>query len=159
MTVSWILRSASESDREFLFELHCRTMREVIEKTWGWDEEWQRTDFERRFRQCVVSVIEHEGRPIGGLMLEPRPDSIDIREIQVLPEWQGRGIGTAVVRQIITQAASRGAAVTLSVVPANSRAKQLYDRLGFEVTGFESPFFRMKFGPPREEPNPSSSRG
>ena len=46
-------------------------MREAIENTWGWDEEWQRTDFERRFHRYVASVIEYEGRPIGGLMLEP----------------------------------------------------------------------------------------
>ena len=147
MTVTWILRPASERDRAFLYKLHCCTMREVIEKTWGWDEEWQRTDFARRFHQYVASVIEYEGRPIGGLMLEPLADSMYIHEIQVLPEWQGQGIGTAVVRQIITQAASRGATVTLSVVPANPRAKQLYERLGFEVTAFEAPFFRMRFGP------------
>jgi len=148
MTVAWTLRQASESDQDFLYELHCRTMREVIEKTWGWDEEWQRIDFEQRFRQYVASVIEYERRPIGGLLLEPRANSIYIHEIQVLPEWQGQGIGAAVVRQIITQAASRGATVTLSVVPASPRAKQLYERLGFEVTAFEAPFFRMRFGPP-----------
>jgi hypothetical protein len=44
-------------------------MREVIEKTWGWNEEWQRTDFERRFRQYLASVIEYQRRPIGGLLL------------------------------------------------------------------------------------------
>lgn len=148
MTVSWIVRSASEGDREFLYELHCRTMREVIEKTWGWDEEWQRQDFERRFADYLASVIESEGRPIGGLLLEPRPDSIYIHEIQVLPEWQGQGVGTAVVRRIIEQAENRGASVTLSVVLANPRAKQLYERLGFGVTGFEAPFFRMRFSPP-----------
>lgn len=105
-------------------------MREVIEKTWGWDEDWQRRDFERRFGEYIASVIECEGRPIGGLLLEPCPDSIYIHEIQVLPEWQGQGVGTAAVRQIIAQAASRGASVTLSVVPTNLRAKQLYERLG-----------------------------
>jgi ribosomal protein S18 acetylase RimI-like enzyme len=148
MTVAWILRQASENDREFLYELHCRTMREVIEKTWGWDEEWQRKDFDRRFADYFASVIESDGRRIGGLLLEPSQDFIYIHEIQVLPEWQGQGIGTAVVRQIIEQAANRGASVTLSVVPANPRAKQLYERLGFEVTGFEAPFFRMRFSPP-----------
>jgi len=31
-------------------------MREVIEKTWGWDEAWQRNDFDRRFSEYVVST-------------------------------------------------------------------------------------------------------
>jgi len=30
------------------------------------------------------------------------------------------------------------------VVQANPRAKQLYERLGFEVTEFDAPFFRMR---------------
>jgi len=50
------LRPASEEGREFLYALHCHTMREVIEKTWGWDETWQLRDFDRRFREYVVSV-------------------------------------------------------------------------------------------------------
>ena len=48
------LRSASELDRTFLCALHCTTMREVAEKTWGWDEAWQRADFDRRFAEYVV---------------------------------------------------------------------------------------------------------
>lgn len=43
------LRPASESDREFLLMLHRITLRDVIEATWGWDEAWQQTDFNRRF--------------------------------------------------------------------------------------------------------------
>jgi ribosomal protein S18 acetylase RimI-like enzyme len=119
-------------------------MREVIEKTWGWDDMWQRGDFERRFGAYLASIIECEGRATGGLLLESKPDSIYIHELQVLPEYQGRGLGTAVVQQVIQQGASRGVAVTLSVVAANARAKQLYERLGFEVTTFEAPFFRMR---------------
>ncbi len=112
--------------------------------TWSWDEAWQRTDFDRRFGEYLASVIECEGLATGGLLLESKPDSIYIHELQVLPEYQGRGIGTAVVQQVIDQAASRGVAVTLSVVPANPRAQQLYERLGFEVTDVEPPFVRMR---------------
>jgi ribosomal protein S18 acetylase RimI-like enzyme len=119
-------------------------MREVIEKTWGWDEAWQLQDFDRRFREYVVSVIECEGHAVGGLLLERKPDSVYIHELQVLPDYQGLGIGTAVVERVIEEAAACGVPVTLSVVPANPRAKQLYERLGFEVTAFEAPFFRMR---------------
>lgn len=122
-------------------------MREVIEKTWEWDEAWQRNDFDRRFGEYVVSIIEREGRPAGALWLESKPDSIYIHELQVLPEYQGRGIGTAVVRRLIDEASRNGLSVTLSVVAANPRAKLLYERLGFEVTEFDAPFFRMRHNP------------
>jgi ribosomal protein S18 acetylase RimI-like enzyme len=119
-------------------------MRDVVEKTWGWDEAWQRSDFDRRFREYVVSIIECEGRAAGGLLLERNPDSLDIHELQVLPDYQGRGIGTRVIGNVIQQAAARGVPVTLSVVPANPRARNLYEKLGSEVTAVEAPFIRMR---------------
>ena len=119
-------------------------MREVIEKTWGWDEGWQRTDFERRLAAYLVSIIEAEGRAAGSLWLEWKTDSLYIHEVQILPEFQGKGLGTAIVQGVIEQGARRTLPVTLSVVPANPRAKRLYERLGFEVTHVEPPFIRMR---------------
>jgi ribosomal protein S18 acetylase RimI-like enzyme len=143
--VEFNLRPATEADREFLYELHCRTMRDVIEQTWDWEETSQRADFDRRFREYLVSVIESDRRPVGGLLLEWKPDSLYIHEVQLVPEYQGRGIGTAVIRYVIDQGASRRLPVTLSVVPANPRAQHLYERLGFEVTHVEPPFIRMRY--------------
>jgi ribosomal protein S18 acetylase RimI-like enzyme len=119
-------------------------MREVIEQTWGWDQAWQRRDFDRRFDEYTVSIIEDDGRAAGGLLVESRPDSIYIHELQIMPEHQGRGFGTAVIQHVISDAATRGLPVGLSVVPANPRAKRLYERLGFYVTAFQAPFFRMR---------------
>jgi ribosomal protein S18 acetylase RimI-like enzyme len=122
-------------------------MRLVIEQTWGWDEEWQRRDFDRRFRSYAASVIELEGAAVGGLLLDRTPVGVDIVELQILPEYQGKGIGTSVVRRVIKDAAHEGFPVTLSVVSANGRAKRLYERLGFQVTASEKPFIRMRFMP------------
>jgi ribosomal protein S18 acetylase RimI-like enzyme len=143
--VRFHLRPASDDDREFLYTLHCRTMRDVIEKTWGWDEAWQRTDFDCRFRECLASIIECDGRPAGGLLVEWKPDSLYIHEIQLLPEYQSQGVGTEVIENVIEQAAARRLPVTLSVVAANPRAQRLYERLGFEVTDVEPPFIRMRY--------------
>ena len=138
------LRPASEQDRAFLYALHCQTIRQVIERSWGWDEAWQRRDFDRRFSECLVSIIESEGRAVGGLMVESKPDSVYVRELQVLPEYQGRGIGTRVVGNLIEQAAANGLHVTLSVVPANPRARDLYEKLGFKVTVMDAQFICMR---------------
>ena len=138
------LRPASESDRPFLYTLHCITMREVIEETWGWDERWQRTDFDKRFGRYIVRIIEAEGHAVGSLWIEWRPDSLYIYELQILSEFQNMGLGTAVIQNVIEQGASRGFPVSLSVVPANPRAKHLYERLGFKVTKVEPPFIRMR---------------
>ena len=119
-------------------------MRQVIEQTWGWDEAWQRADLGRRFGSYTVLVIESAGRPVGELFLEYGSDAIFIQEIQLLPECQGRGIGTAIMQTVIEQATARGVPVELSVVPANPRAQRFYERLGFNVVATENPFIKMR---------------
>jgi ribosomal protein S18 acetylase RimI-like enzyme len=138
------LRPASNLDREFLFALHCSTMRDVIEQTWGWDDAWQRAALEKWFDEYDVSIIETESRSVGSLWLEQRPDSLHIHELQVTPSQQGMGIGTAVIEMVIEQGARLGLPIALSVVPANPRARDLYERLGFRVTRVEPPFIRMR---------------
>lgn len=138
------LRPASESDCEFLLMLHCITLHDVIEATWGWDEAWQQTDFNRRFAVQEVSIIQVMDHDVSGLWLEWQSDALYIHEIQVVPDYQGKGLGTVVIREVIGQAAGRMLPVALSVVPANPRAQHLYERLGFVVTRVESPFMLMR---------------
>ena len=40
---------------------------------------------------------------------------------------------------------SKRLAVTLSVVPANPRARQLYERIGFQVIDVSEPFIRVRY--------------
>ena len=49
----------------------------------------------------------------------------------LLPPWQGRGIGSAIVRSILERGAIAGKPVTLRVLHSNPRAAKLYDLLGF----------------------------
>ncbi len=138
------LRPASERDREFLYALHCSTMRDVIEQTWGWDDAWQRADFQKRFAAYTVSVIEAGSRSVGSLWLEQGPDALYIHDLEIEPASQGRGIGTAVMERVIEQGSGRGLPVVLSVLQANPRVLHLYERLGFRVTQVEPPFIRMR---------------
>jgi ribosomal protein S18 acetylase RimI-like enzyme len=108
------------------------------------DEAWQRADFGRRFGECIVFVLEAEDRTAGTVWVQWNPDCLYIYELQVSPEFQGRGLGTAVLQHVIEQAASRGLPLELSVVPANPRAKAWYERAGFEVTAIEPPFIRVR---------------
>jgi ribosomal protein S18 acetylase RimI-like enzyme len=147
--LNYKLRPAVDSDREFLYELHRTTMYGYIETTWGWDETWQRHEFDRRFREQIVSVIETADGDVGALWLETRPDSVYIEEIQIMPASQRRGIGTAVLTHLIAESAGRGVAVELAVLPGNEDARRLYDRLGFKVTKMEEPFVYMRIEPNR----------
>ena len=45
---------------------------------------------------------------------------------------------------VIEQGGALGLPIVLSVLSANPRARVLYERLGFRVTGIEPPFTRMR---------------
>jgi ribosomal protein S18 acetylase RimI-like enzyme len=75
-------------------------------------------------------------RPIAYMFLsrlwsnELGGDVVFIDELWVEPDRRGRGVGTALVRHAI--ATTKGAvAFELEVTPNNTRARNLYERLGF----------------------------
>lgn len=56
---------------------------------------------------------------------------IDIMRLGVLPSFEGRGLGSQLLRQGIQQAEY----AMLTVLPENERALRLYFRYGFELVG------------------------
>jgi ribosomal protein S18 acetylase RimI-like enzyme len=118
-------------DRDFLYALHEATMRDYVEQVWGWNDSEQRTFFDSRFQPAGVQVIQFDGEDVGVLVVTENEDEVFLSEIQVLPAWQGRGIGSAVVRSLLRDAALRRKPVTLRVLHVNERARALYERLGF----------------------------
>jgi ribosomal protein S18 acetylase RimI-like enzyme len=137
-------RAAIEADKPFLYSLYREAMHDLIDTTWGWDEAWQQGDFDKRFNKQIVSIVEIDSRAVGSLWTETLPNLLYISMILVTPEFQGQGIGTVVMRQVLEEAAAQGLPAGLSVLELNPRARLLYERLGFKVTATESPFIRMR---------------
>jgi ribosomal-protein-alanine N-acetyltransferase len=63
-------------------------------------------------------------------------DEIHINNVAVLPEYRGRGMGSAVLRHVLDEARRLGASrATLEVRASNHGAIRLYERMGFHVAG------------------------
>ncbi|MCH9815445.1 MAG: GNAT family N-acetyltransferase [Actinomycetia bacterium] len=79
---------------------------------------------------------------------KPAPGALHVDWICVAPTARGKGVGAALLRETESVARERGfATVSLSVVDTNSRAKALYERLGFVVTATKSAWpFRWLYG-------------
>jgi hypothetical protein len=58
---SWGLRVARPDDREFLLRLNEATMREYVERVWGWDEGEQAALLEERFQPERWQIIQSRG--------------------------------------------------------------------------------------------------
>lgn len=78
-------------------------------------------------------VVEIEGKVVATGRLLMDDGEARISRVAVLPEWRRRGIAGEVIAALERQAARRG----VSEVALNSQtyAQELYDKLGYVVTG------------------------
>jgi ribosomal protein S18 acetylase RimI-like enzyme len=136
------LRPTEENDRELLWLIQCTSMRPSVEATWGWDESVQRAYFQAHYGEGSRQIIRVDGTDAGVLSFDIRPDHVFLRNVALLPQFQGRGVGTAVISQLMDQAARLGVPIRLQVLKAN-RARGLYERLGFRVHAETATHFQM----------------
>jgi ribosomal-protein-alanine N-acetyltransferase len=109
-------------------------------------------------------VAEVHGGIVGyaGLMcIEPISD---VQTIAVVPEQEGKGIGSALLTELIAESRRRHAQdVLLEVRADNPRAQQLYRRFGFEQIHVRPRYYRdgvdaliMRLQLPREPLSPQT---
>lgn len=147
MPPGYRLRPAQSGDRDFLWSLKRRTLRPYVEKTWGnWKETEQHGWFLRIFSPEAVQIVVVEDCDAGMLEVVRAPEKITLANIALMPEFQGRGFGTALVTGLQDEAKAAGVPLHLQVLKANLRAHRLYVRLGFLPAG-ETPTHRLMSWP------------
>jgi ribosomal protein S18 acetylase RimI-like enzyme len=107
----------------------------------------QQTGYRDQYPQSQDFIVMMEDRPAGRLWLNDSAGEIAIVDIAILPEYQGGGLGTAVLGRIVSVAALTGKAIRLRVDRMNFGAARLYRRLGFEVVSGNEVFEEMELAP------------
>jgi ribosomal protein S18 acetylase RimI-like enzyme len=125
------LLPATEADTTFLLSLRRITM-QPHRVAAGIPEDEDEIYSKVRKDFDVASLITHNNDPIGVFKARKDTSAWSISQIQLLPNWQGRGIGTELVSQFVNEARSNGKSVQLSVLKSNP-ARSLYERIGFKV--------------------------
>jgi ribosomal protein S18 acetylase RimI-like enzyme len=131
--LSFALRAATEADSGFLWYLTTTTMRDYVAAVGVWDEVWQEQKFRSQYVASKWQIIVVGGSRAGGICLDRNGSAIYVTDIQILPEYQRRGIGSTVLRDLIADAAARDVPLALSVLRSNPDARRLYERLGFSA--------------------------
>lgn len=133
MTINQIsLRPASNQDLDFLLKLRLECMDEHFERlgiSYSTEQHLERINY--RFDSARIVVKNH--KKVGMVKFFRDCDQWIIIQLQIAPEYQGQGIGSQLVKDIIDKASQDGAVVSLSVLK-NNPAQDLYKRLGFEIT-------------------------
>jgi ribosomal protein S18 acetylase RimI-like enzyme len=133
--VKVIRRPARETDTDFARLVHHQAYREVSERQFGpWDEKEQDEYFNDDWTSAAFEIVLCDGVPCGYVWIEDRADDIHVHELVLLPEFQGQGLGSSLLRQVMEDATRRRVPVRLETFHAN-RALNLYRRLGFQETG------------------------
>lgn len=144
------LRDADfDSDREFARRVHHEAYREVVMKQFGeWNEELQDQFFEDGWSKGIVRqivVIDGvDGGVVQRVIRESPEDELFLSELQLLPQFQRRGIGSVIIRQLQSEAKSRGIPLRLQVLRDN-QARRFYERLGFIVIGETDTVVKMEW--------------
>lgn len=93
------------------------------------------------FRDCLrvgynCWIAEVENAVTGYAVLSVAAGEAHILNLCVAPEWQGRGIGRALLTRLIHLARyHRTDGIFLEVRPSNVQARRLYERAGFVEVG------------------------
>ncbi len=126
------LRVATPADIDFAREVHHQAYRDVVERQFGpWNASFQDQRFAEGWASATFSIVLCDDEPCGYLCVEDRANDLHVREIVIAPAFQGRGIGTTLLQDVLQRAGSRGVPVRLGTFHAN-RAATLYRRLGFQ---------------------------
>ena len=137
-----LLVPCREEDREYLWWLHRETMWEYVDKTWGWDEAFQRKKFDEGFDPPALQMIEIDGGAVGYIRVRREPDAIFLASIEIAPESQNKGIGSRLIEDLLREGERMELPVKLLVLRVNP-ARRLYERLGFECTNETETHFEM----------------
>jgi ribosomal protein S18 acetylase RimI-like enzyme len=147
--VNYSLRQATKNDIDFLRDLHWSAMKEYVAQTWRWDEEFQRQMFADQFDASQYQIIVVDGRDVGAMSVHRHREEIEVADIKLVTDFQRQGIGTAVIQDILKEAAAGGFAVGLQVLKVNP-ARSLYERLGFDIVSESDTHFGLEARPAHE---------
>jgi ribosomal protein S18 acetylase RimI-like enzyme len=148
-------RRIADADLPFLARVYASTRAEEIsiapwsdaEKAAFLDEQFrlQHAHYRKYYPNADWLVTVHAGLDIGRLYIERWPTQHRIIDIALLPEHRGRGLGAALLRDLMDEAVSAGKAVSIHVEKFNP-AMRLYRRLGFTTLEDKGVYDLMRFG-------------
>jgi ribosomal-protein-alanine N-acetyltransferase len=101
---------------------------------------------ERAYPQALwATVAETNGQVIGYQLSTRNPLGVHLARLAVRPAVHGKGLGYALVADLIQQAGRRGIShLTVNTQSDNATSLALYQRMGFRETGERYPVYQLQ---------------
>lgn len=147
------LRALHPDDMAFIERLYAGSRAEEMSRS-GWPAQQiaaflkqqfnaQHAYYQAHYADGELLIIELQGQPIGRLYMFWGATTLNLIDITLLPEFQGRGIGSALIEAQLRRADEQGLKVELFVESYNP-AQRLYGRLGFYVCGDSGVYLKLR---------------
>jgi ribosomal protein S18 acetylase RimI-like enzyme len=147
------LRPSTTNDRAFLLCVYASTREDEL-AAWGWNQAQRdafvQMQFQARERTYAMayptaenSIILLKDEPVGSVIVSRTSEETRLVDISLLTAYRNRGIGSQLLRQLITEAQQSGIPLRLSVL-AGSPAVRLYERNGFRLCRQDSMYLEME---------------
>lgn len=106
-------------------------------------------------REGHAQAVIVDSQIVGSIDVVWTAEALYFVRMEMAPEFQGQGIGYAILSDLLRQAQQRGLPARLGVF-AHNPARRLYERPGFRETGRDGPSVEMEWQPPQEAGSPPS---
>ena len=140
------LRPVRESDDPFLLSLYASTRAaEMAVVPWSDEQKdafvkmqfaGQKSGYANDYPDAQHSIICVDEEPVGRIYLSRSPDSFHILDITITVRFRNKGIGSAVLREILQEADHASKLATIYVENFNP-SQSLFERLGFRVASLK----------------------
>ena len=152
-SASVTFRPITPDDMPFLYRVYASTRTEELAPL-PWTPEQvtafltmqfnaQHNYYQQQFPKALYLIILQGEQAIGRLYREWRDKDLHVLDISLLPEYRGKGIGSAILKDLIVEATTAGCGVSI-YVEFNNPALRLYERLGFRQISSEGVYHFMK---------------
>ncbi|WP_373232051.1 GNAT family N-acetyltransferase [Cohnella sp.] len=126
------LRQSRHSDVETIANLRAIVLRNDLTRLGRFDEQKVRQRFRDAFDSDHTWIIEADYSFVGCFAFKPTLEGYLLEHFYIHPAFQGKGIGSQVLKNLLGQNNVKGKCVTLNVLQG-SPARHLYERFGFQV--------------------------
>ena len=122
--------TTTHADADTLVQMRIAAMRDSLERIGRFDPQRARDRFLASFEPELCRFIVIDGVPVGFVLTRPEKASLKLAHFYVVPEHQGKGIGSMVMKTILADADARALQVKLGAL-RDSDSNRFYQRHGF----------------------------
>lgn len=142
------LRPAKPGDYRFAIALYLDSAKRHLSRIRRWNERRLRIKFRNGYKQAQTQIICVGEKAVGWIQVAEQVGRLNLLQLHLIPAYQGRGIGTCLIKDLLQRADALSKPVALMVMHGNP-ARVLYVRLSFRQTGCDVDRIQMIRHPQR----------